>query len=77
MGLKELRQKLRKSVVGEWIKDEHLPDRDKLAGIAEGMGIVGPDGHYGKCARSATPIVECYAQKGADLSKAYRDAWKS
>ena len=77
MGLKELRSKLRSAVAGEWIKKEHETDRDKLAGIAEGLGIVGPAGHYGKCARSAVAITECYAEKGEDLSKAYRDAWKS
>lgn len=77
MGLKELRSKLRASVAGEWMKTEHEADRDKLAGIAEGVGIVGPEGAFGKCAREATPIVECYAKKGADLSKQYRDAWKS
>ena len=77
MGLKELRTKLRSVVAGEWIKPEHEADRSKLAGIAEGVGIVGPNGAYGKCAREATPIVECYAVKGAELSKQYRDAWKS
>lgn len=77
MGLKELRSKLRASVAGEWIKPEHESDRDKLAAIAEGAGIVGPKGHYGECARSATPIVDCYAEKGAELSDAYRKAWKS
>ena len=77
MGLKELKTKLRSAVAGEWIKPDREPDRAKLAGIAEGIGIAGPDGHFGKCAREARAIVECYAEKGADLSKQYRDAWKT
>jgi len=77
MGLKELRAKLRSAVAGEWIKPEHDADRDKLAGIAEGIGIVGPTGHFGKCAREARPITECYAEKGAELSDQYRKAWKA
>jgi len=77
MGLRELKQELREAVVGKWIGRERVPDREALADAAEGIGIVGPAGHFAKCAREARPIVECYAEKGADLSAKYRELWQT
>jgi len=76
MSLPALRKKLRSAVRGEWSKPEYITAQDALHNAAAALGIVGPGGHFGKCAREATPIVECYAVKGPDLSASYRKLWR-
>lgn len=75
MSLADLRKKLRTAVRGEWAKPEYMAAQEALFKAAQAVGIVGKSGHFAKCAREARPIVECYAEKGAELSEAYRKLW--
>jgi len=75
MSLPDLRKKLRAAVRGEWARPEYMAAQEALSKAAAAVGVAGKGGHFGKCAREARPITECYAEKGVELSDAYRKIW--
>jgi len=66
-----MRKGLRRSVRGVWATDAAYDLQLNLSDT--GLKLV--SGHFRDCARKAVPIIECYAEKGPDLKKAYKGVW--
>jgi len=70
---KKFRMELRKFVRQAWLSDTGAELQDALRKIAREKIEKG----YEECARSATPIVDCYKKvaQEANLADAYREIW--